>query len=121
MRQHLFVHHADQFEELLVLEGKGPTLSSGEGMKGHFLPKPPNRGAPIQDERDTLDSLLMLVTDEMDRCQRVESHAVHKTMCAVHPLDPLCALCATVCSFSEGGVQGGGRHMTGGGKSSGVF
>jgi len=25
MRQHVFVHHANQFDELLVLEGKGPT------------------------------------------------------------------------------------------------
>jgi len=69
MRQHLFVHHADQFDELLVLEGKGPTLSTGEGMKGHFLPKTSNRGAPMQDEMETLYSLLMLVTDEMDPWQ----------------------------------------------------
>ena len=64
MRRHLFVHHANQFDELLVLEGKGPPLSTGESMKGHFLPKTPKRGAPMEDERETLHSLLMLVADE---------------------------------------------------------
>jgi len=50
-----------------------PTVPTGEGMRGHFLPKVPKRGAPFQDERETLDSLLMLVTDEMYHRQRVES------------------------------------------------
>ena len=54
-------------------------------MRGHFLHIVPKRGAPFQDERKTLDSLLMLVTDEMDPWQRVESHAVQKTMRAVNP------------------------------------
>jgi len=85
MHHHLFVHHAEQFDELLVLEYKRPTVLTGEGMRGHFLPKVPKRGAPFQDERETLDSLLMLVTDEMDLWQRVESHAVQKTMRAVNP------------------------------------
>jgi len=66
MRHHLFVHHAEQFDELLVLEGKRPTVPTVEGMRGHFLPKVPKRGAPFQDERETLNSLLMFVTDEMD-------------------------------------------------------
>mmetsp|Transcript_61524 Transcript_61524/g.90259 ORF Transcript_61524/g.90259 Transcript_61524/m.90259 type:complete len:286 (-) Transcript_61524:252-1109(-) len=85
MRHHLFIHHAEQFDELLVLEGKRPAVPTGEGMRGHFLPKVQKRGAPLQDERETLDSLLMLVTDEMDPWQRVESHAVQKTMRAVNP------------------------------------
>ena len=61
MRHHRFVHHAEQFDELLVFEGQRPTVPTGEGMRGHFLPKVPKRGAPFQDERETLDSLLMLV------------------------------------------------------------
>jgi len=66
MRHHLFIHHAEQFDEPLVLEGKRPTVPTGEGVRGHFLPKVPKRGVPLEDERETLDSLLMLVTDEMD-------------------------------------------------------
>jgi len=84
MRHHLFIHHAKQFDELLVLEGKRLTVQTGEGMRGHFLPKVPKHGAPLQYERETLDSLLMLVTNEMDPWQRVESHAVQKTMRAVN-------------------------------------
>ena len=66
MRHHLFVHQAEQFDDLLVLEGKRPTVPTGEGMRGYFLHKVLKRGAPFQDERETLDSLLMLATDEMD-------------------------------------------------------
>ena len=54
-------------------------------MRGHFLPKVPKPGDPFQDERETLDSLLILVTDEMDPWKRVESHTVQKTMRAVNP------------------------------------
>jgi len=55
-----------QRHELLVLEGHRPTIPTGEGMTGYFLPQVPKRRVPFQDERETLDSLLMLVTDEMD-------------------------------------------------------
>ena len=48
----LFVHHAEQFDELLVLEGKRPTVPTGEGMRGHFLPKVPKPGAPFRGFRD---------------------------------------------------------------------
>ena len=53
-------------ERVEPVEGKRPTVPTVEGMRGHFLPKVPKRGAPFQDERETLNSLLMFVTDEMD-------------------------------------------------------